>query len=626
MFSIGERVIGDGQPCFIIAEAGMNHNGSLAMALQLVEVAVKAGADAIKFQKRDLQHIYHPDLLDNPNSAEWAFQYMIPFLKAAELSEGDFLTIQAYCQQQGIRFMCTPWDKPSLDMLEQMNLEAYKVASADLINYPLLEAIAATGKPMILSTGMADFEEIEGAVAFLKARQVQFALLHCVSTYPAPFEALNLRFIEALKQFSVPVGYSAHERGIMIPVVAVTLGACIIEKHITLDRTLPGPDHAASLEPSGFEKMVRDIRHAEVALGVPEKQLARMEVMNRQVLRKSLIATRDLPIGTVITREMVGIKGPGKGLFPNQLDQLLGVQLTRDIQANDYFIEADLTGKATQGDLPRQPFKRPWGLKARFHDLIDVLALKPDLVELHFSEDDIQFPFQAPATPHPQQLFIHAPEFFQQQLLDLGSIEDEHRERSLQILQRTINKAAQLAPHFSGGPVHVVIHVGGMSMDTPKEPTHTTLLRAIETFKQLDSKGVILLPENLPPRPWYLGGQWHQNVFIRAEEMVEFCKALNVGMTLDISHAQLYCTYYNISLSDFVAQCLPHTKHLHLGDARGIDEEGLQIGDGVVPWDDLMAQLAKQDFSWVPEIWNGHLNNFQEFIVAINRLAGFKVL
>jgi N-acetylneuraminate synthase len=479
---------------------------------------------------------------------------------------------------------------------------------------------------MILSTGMADLEEIEAAVGFLKARGAQFALLHCVSTYPAPFEALNLRFIEVLKQFGVPIGYSAHERGIMIPVVALTLGACIIEKHITLDRTLPGPDHAASLEPGGFEKMVRDLRHAETALGVPQKQLARMEVINRHVLRKSLVATRDLPAGTVITREMVGVKGPGKGLFPNQLDQLLGITLARDLKANDYFEEKDLLAAVPQGQIAPHRFNRTWGLKARFHDLIDILALKPELVELHFSEDDVDFPFQAPPSPYPQQLFIHAPEFFQKRLLDLGAMDDEHRERSLHILQRTIDKAAQLAPHFQGGQVNVVIHVGGMSMDAPQEAPAKTLLRAIDTFKLLDPKGLTLLPENLAPRPWYFGGQWNQNVFIAPEDMVQFCKELKVGMTLDISHAQLYCAYANLNLSDFVAQCLPYTKHLHFGDARGIDEEGLQIGQGVIHWDDLMAQLVQQDFSWVPEIWNGHLNNFQDFIVAVNRLAGYKVL
>jgi N-acetylneuraminate synthase len=589
-------------------------------------VAAASGADAVKFQKRDLQHLYPNDLLENPNSAEWAFQYMIPFLKQAELTNEDFGLLADYCRQKGIRFMCTPWDEPSLDFLDPLGLEAYKVASADIVNYPLLQAIAAKGKPMILSTGMATEAEIAGAADFLRGLGVPFALLHCVSTYPAPFESLNLRYIENLKAHGVPVGYSGHERGIVIPIVALTLGACIIEKHITLDRTLPGPDHAASLEPGGFDRLVRDIRNAETALGLPEKQLARMEIMNRQVLRKSLVAARDLPAGTVVTGDMVAIKGPGKGLFPNQLAQLLGVKLGRDLKAEDYFTEKDLQVRGPEGRLRGVASRRPWGLKARFHDLLEVLSMKPQLVELHFSEDDLHHVFTPPASPYPQQLFIHAPEFFQQRLVDFSSPDEDHREQSLQLIQQTIDRAAELQHHFSGGPAHVVIHVGGMTMDDPRESNETYLRRAADTFRRLDARGLILLPENLPPRPWYLGGQWHQNIFIRAEEMIAFCQELGVGMTLDISHAQLYCNFYQVSLKDFVRACLPHTRHLHFGDARGIDEEGLQIGEGMVAWDDLMAQLQKQEFSWVPEIWNGHLNQFEDFIVALNRLAGYKVL
>jgi N-acetylneuraminate synthase len=625
-FYIGDRAVGEGQPCFIIAEAGVNHNGDVQMAMRLVDVAVAAGADAVKFQKRDLQHLYSAELLDNPNSAEWAFQYMISFLKQAELSDEEFYAVQDYCRQTGIRFMCTPWDKPSLDFLEGMGLEAYKVASADVVNFPLLEDIARTGKPMILSTGMATLDEIAQTVDFLNDLGATFALLHCVSTYPAPFESLNLRFIETLKQFGVPVGYSSHERGIVMPVVAMTLGACIIEKHITLDRTLPGPDHAASLEPQGFERLVRDIRNAEISMGNAEKQLAHMEMMNRQVLRKSLIAIRDLPTGTVITREMVGVKGPGKGLTPQRLPELIGVTLNRDIKADDYFVESDLQARRQQARLNINGLRRTWGLKARFHDLMTILEQKPQLVELHFSEKDIDHAFDPPPQPYPQRLFIHAPEFANHRLLNMSAGDEETREITLQLVQQTIDKAAELQPFFAGGTVGVVIHVGGMTMDEPTEANAVYLRRAIETFKRLDSRGLILLPENLPPRPWYFGGQWHQNIFIRAEEMVEFCQEVGVGMTLDISHAQLYCNFYNVSLADFTKLCLPYTRHLHFADARGIDEEGLQVGEGMVKWDELLNLLAQEDFTWVPEIWNGHLNNFEPFITAVNRLAGYRVL
>lgn len=618
-----DRRIGPGEPCFIIVEAGVNHNGSLEMALQLVDAAMAAGGDAVKFQKRDLKTLYPAGLLDNANSAEWAFQYLLPILKQIELSDDEFRQIKVHCDQKGIRFMCTPWDEASVDFLESLGVELYKVASADLVNLPLIAKIVATGKPLILSTGMATVEEIRYTVDFLKAREADFALLHCVSTYPAPFENLNLRFIESLKEFDVPVGYSSHERGIAIPLVALALGATIIEKHLTLDRTLPGPDHAASLEPQGMEKLIRDIRHAEQALGRPEKKLSSMEQLNRHLLRKSLVAAVDLPAGTIITPSIVKVIGPGKGLSPQRLNELVGKTLRRPIKQDDYFTENDLKQEEVTLLDPGR-IHHAWGFKARFHDLAAMLEKKPRLVELHFSAEDVDQPFTPPPNPHPQQLFIHAPEFAHSRLLDLCALDDTIRQRAIQLVQRTIDKAAQLRPHFSG-PVGVVIHVGGMSMDEPISDRQLLLRRAVEAFKQLDPKGTILLPENLPPRPWYLGGQWYQNVFIRAEELIEFCQELGVGMTLDISHAQLYCNSANVRLADFVRRCLPYTRHLHLGDAAGIDGEGLQIGDGVVDWDEIMALLVKEEFTWVPEIWSGHLNGAAGFIEAINRLSRFGI-
>ncbi len=617
--TIGERRIGTNEPCFIIAEAGVNHNGSLDMALKLVDVAADAGADAVKFQKRDLKQLYPTGLLNDPNSAEWAFQYMLPILKQTELTDDDFVKIKAHCDGRGIRFMCTPWDETSLAFLESLGVLAYKVASADLVNTPMLDSIVRTGRPLILSTGMATLSEVERSVAFLKEQEASFALLHCVSTYPAPFESLNLRMIETLAQFNVPVGYSGHERGIAVPVAALAMGACIIEKHITLDRTLPGPDHPASLEPGGIQRLVRDIRNVELAMGGREKHLSTMEMLNRQVLRKSLVAACPLSKGTIVTRDMVAVKGPGKGLSPQRLDELIGTVLERDVAGDEYFTEGDL--KVGVGAvIVTENLHRPWGLKARFHDLADILEKKPQLVELHFSESDVDHLFEPPLKPYLQQLFIHAPEFSDSRLLDLCSMDDEVRERSIALIQRTIDKAVTLRQHFAG-PVGVVIHVGGMSMDEPIRDRAKLLQRAVDAFKQFDAKGTVLLPENLPPRPWYLGGQWFQNVFIRPEEMIEFCQETGTGMTLDISHAQLYCNIYERDLREFVRICLPLVRHLHLADASGIDGEGLQIGEGVVQWDDLLTLLAREDFTWVPEIWSGHLHNGAGFVEAINRLG-----
>lgn len=618
---IGDHPVGAGQPCFIIAEAGINHNGNVEMALQLVDLAADAGADAVKFQKRHLPSLYPAALLDDSNLAEWSFQYLLPILEQCELSDEEFHRIADHCRDRGIRFMCTPWDSSSLEFLETLGIEAYKVASADLVNLPLLDSIAHTDKPLILSTGMSTLEEIERTAAHLSERGASFALLHCVSTYPAPFEGLSLRFIETLKRFGVPVGYSSHERGIAMPVAAITLGASIVEKHITLDRTLPGPDHPASLEPAGIHKLVRDIRHLEAALGAHEKELSAMELQNQLVFRKSLAAARRLEAGTVVTPEMVTTMGPGKGLSPQRLDDLIGVTLRRDLDQGEYFTEADLAA-AGPDTLMSDTLKRPWGLKARFHDLDEVLAMRPDLVELHFSDDDLQHAFDPPPQPHPQQLVIHAPEFTEQRLVDLCSEDDEWRETSIDLMQRTIDRAAELGQHFSG-QVQVVMHVGGMSINEPVTDLDPLIARAVDSFRRFRTHGVVLLPENLPPRPWYLGGQWYQNLFTHPEHMIEFCRELDVDMALDVSHAQLLCAASGRDLGEYVSLCLPYSRHLHLADAAGIDREGLQIGEGVIDWEQLLALLSDKDFTWVPEIWSGHLHNHAGFVRAVNRLAAY---
>ena len=339
------------------------------------------------------------------------------------------------------------------------------------------------------------------------------------------------------------------------------------------------------------------------------------------MLRKSLVAARDIPAGTTVSREMVGVKGPGKGLSPQRIDELIGTRLDRDVQADELFTEGDLrTGvdrvldpSPTAAELgPQDPLSRPRGDPGE--------ETRAGGVPLQRGRR--RPPLRSAGNTSPQALFVHAPEFTGSRLLDLCSEDDEWREASIQLIQRTIDKTAELAEHFTGPP-GIVIHVGGMSMDEPIADREGLLARAVDSFKALDNRGLTLMPENLPPRPWYLGGQWHQNVFIRAEEMIEFCQELGLGMTLDVSHAQLFCNVYNQSLEDFVRLCLPHVRHLHLADANGIDGEGLQIGEGVVEWEAILELLSREDFTWVPEIWSGHLHHGAGFIEAIHRLSRF---
>lgn len=617
-FRIGDRLIGGGAAVYIIAEIGINHNGRLDIARQLIDVAVEAGADAVKFQRRSLPHVYQEQLLANPNLGEQAFQYLIPLLKEIELSEEQFHALTTHARNKQIEFLCTPFDPPSADFLEVLGVRAYKIASADLTNLELLEHVAAKGKPMILSTGMSTDEEVCATVQALQSMKAQFALLHCNSTYPAPFETVNLRYLERLKRFGVPVGYSGHERGIAIATAAVALGACIVERHITLDRTLPGPDHAASLEPQGFAKQVRDIRNLQAAMGDGIKRMNQGEVLNRELLGKSLVAAVRIPKGTSITKAMVTAKSPGKYLSVQRRDELLGRQAIRELHPDEPFTEEDLGVPAPATVSTRLTVR--WGFKARFHDLDALMRYRPRVVELHLTDEDLNQPFTPPRR-YDQELFLHAPDYAFRSLVNLCSEHASQRDASIAIIQRTIDRAKELARHFQGRPT-IIVHVGGMSLE-PLADAQPLLARLRESLGQLQRDGVEVLLENLPPRPWYFGGQYVSNVFMDAHEVVKVCGELGFGACFDVSHAQLYCNMTGQTLRAYIEVIRPLTKHLHLADAHGIDGEGLQIHDGEVDFQEVLAAFRGRDVSLVPEIWRGHQRGGEGFLIALERLAQY---
>jgi N-acetylneuraminate synthase len=334
---LANHTLGPGFPCFIIAEAGVNHNGDPDLARQLVEVAVQAGANAVKFQTFKAERI----VTSSAPKAEYqktttsAAESQYEMLRRLELSEIMHRDLMAICQQQDILFLSTPFDEDSADMLQALDIAAFKVPSGEITNLPLLAHIARKQQPMILSTGMAHLGEVDEAVRTIRQMgNEQLILLHCVSNYPADPADANLRAMQTMATaFHAPVGYSDHTPGIEVSLAAVALGACVIEKHFTLDRSLPGPDHRASLEPDELIALVRGIRTVEAALGSGLKQPARSEANTAAVARKSLVAASDSPAGRVLTREAVAIRRPGTGLPPSVLPHLLGRTVRIDITA-----------------------------------------------------------------------------------------------------------------------------------------------------------------------------------------------------------------------------------------------------------------------------------------------------
>ena len=421
---IGDRLIGDGHPTYIVAEIGVNHNGIPQLAFELIDVAVDAGADAVKFQKRKLEKIYPQKYLDNVNAGEKSLRYLLPILQQVELPESTYHEIVAYCKKKGITFLCSPFDRESADFLETLDVPAFKVASADLTNLPLLDHLVKKGKPLILSTGMSRSDEVDFTVKYLKERGAQFALLHCNSTYPAAFEDINLRYMDQLRKYDVPVGYSGHERGIAVSTVAAALGANILERHVTLDRAMDGPDHAASLEPQGFKKMVRDIHMVSLALGTgEEKFFSRGEILNRETLAKSLVAAQHIDPGEVITDEKVTVKGPGLGLSPQRYPELLGRRAERAIEADEPFVESDL-GIRPELDM-EHTLPMQWGFTVRFRDYEELLVYKPRFLEFHFTDQDLDEHY--PGADYDMPLVVHAPEFWDRTLVDLCSLDEKQR-------------------------------------------------------------------------------------------------------------------------------------------------------------------------------------------------------
>jgi N,N'-diacetyllegionaminate synthase len=333
---IDGRPVGGGQPCYVIAEAGVNHNGSVAIARQLIDAAVEAGADAVKFQSFDAEELV------TAAAEKAAYQVattgggsQLQMLQQLQLDAGIFADLRDYSRDCGIAFLSSPFDAGSADMLAELGVPAFKIASGEITNLDLLRHVSALGRPIILSTGMAWMTEVETAVqAMREAGAPSFALLHCLSAYPAPPAEVNLRAIDTLREaFACPVGLSDHTQGTAVGIAAVARGAAIVEKHLTVDRTLPGPDHQASLEPRAFRDFVAAIREVEAALGDGEKRPAASERAVAIAARRSLVTACAIAAGEQITDAMIVARRPGTGLPPSARSELLGLRARIDLAA-----------------------------------------------------------------------------------------------------------------------------------------------------------------------------------------------------------------------------------------------------------------------------------------------------
>lgn len=625
---VGDSEIGADFPVFVIAEIGLNHNGDVDRGRELVDRAVEAGADGIKFQMRDLQSLYRHSGATDDATEDLGSQYVLDLLSRFELPPEQMFELFDRCRDAGVPALCTAWDRASVARLDDYGIDAFKIASADMTNHPLLRAVAATGRSTLVSTGMSDEHEIIGSIGVLRSSGVPFALLHCNSTYPAPFRDVNLRYLARLGELGrCPVGYSGHERGHHVAVAAVAVGASIIEKHLTLDRSLEGNDHRVSLLPGEFSRMVTEIAEVRESLGSEDaRKPSQGELMNRVTLAKSLVAVRDLAAGELVEAPDVTVKGPGRGLQPNRLDDLLGKRLRREVPAGDFFYESDTEDACSS---PRQySFARPWGVPVRYHDAVRIIdAAAPDFVEFHLSYKDLELDpadFLRPAETC--AVAVHSPDLFSgDHILNLASDEDAYWRRSLDELRRTIDTAGRIAAHFKSSrrPV-LIVSMGGFSADAPwpKSERARGYDRVAAALDKVDQTSVEIVAQTLPPFPWYLGGQLFCNLFVDPDDTLEFSSTTGIGLCLDVSHSKLAANHRHVAFSEWVERFGPAVRHLHIVDAAGVDGEGLQVGDGEIDFAVLAEQLDRlcPDVGFIPEIWQGHKNGGEGFWTALDRL------
>ena len=626
-FQIGRHRVSADDPTLVIAEIGNNHQGDVAFAKELVDLAAESGADIVKFQLRDMDALYRQSGAAT-GGEDLGAQYTLNLLAKYSLPADKMIEVFDHCRERDLDILCTPWDTPSVTVLADYGVPGLKVASADMTNNALLQDMFTTGLPLIVSTGMSTEDEIKQAAELLQDSGSPFAMLHCQSTYPAPFKDINLRYLNRLAEISGgPVGYSGHERGFHIPIAAVAMGARIIEKHFTTDRDLEGNDHKVSLLPTEFAQMVSRIRELEESLGCGDaRAVSTGESMNRVNLAKSLVAARRIEVGDLITRDDVDVKSPGRGLQPNRMDELVGRTSQRVVEAGDFFYPGDLTDEVSQGR--QYHFRRPWGLPVRYHDMAKLIEhCTPDFVEFHMSYKDVELDIHDIFDRQlPFGFTVHLPDLYAGDfIVNLASPDDAVWERSIVETQKCIDITRDLTQYFTiDQPPIFIATMGGFTADGFVDPSERPKMyaRIAQAIERLDHSEVRLTAQTLPPYPWLMGGQQYHNLFMGLEDTVEFCEQYGQRITLDISHSKLAANFHKRPFSEYVEKLAPFTEHLHIVDAEGVDGEGPQIGEGEVDWPVTARQLEElaPGVPFIPEIWMGHTNNGEGFWTALDRL------
>tara|TARA_Y100000816_G_scaffold292490_1_gene288053 strand:+ start:5688 stop:7928 length:2241 start_codon:yes stop_codon:yes gene_type:complete len=620
-FTITNSLEASDENIVFIGEVGNNHNGSLKIGKKIIDAVEVSGAQVVKFQHRSMTNLYV-----NEESSTLGAEYVKDLVIKYGLEIKDLAKLFEYSKDAGLTVMCTPWDEVALKELEETNLvEAYKVASADATNLSLISKIIKTRKPIVISTGMTHNHEIEELINFLQEREANYALLHCNSAYPPPYEDLNLRYLETLKRISfAQVGYSGHERGHHCVHAAISLGARIIEKHITIDNKMEGSDHKVSLLPEEFKTMVESSNEVLESLGSNVfRTMSQGEKINRVALGKSAFSTKKLNKGDILKMTDVTFLSPGDGLQPNQVGKYFGKKIYNSLDKGKMVLPFNF-------DQDREfnqsfSFKRKWGVPVRHRDVKEFSKIfNSPILEVHFSYNDLSLDHKKYfEDKFGKELVFHAPELFENDYIIDLTFSKNQSSKSFECLQRTIDAALEIKNLQNiNDSVPIILNCGGfsefnfLSTDDRKQKSDN-LINNLLAFK---SDEYHILPQTMPPFPWHFGGKRFHNIFTDFENIQYITKNSENRICLDLSHTAMFCNYKDIDLYDFVGSISQLVEHMHISDCKGVSDEGLQIGEGSIDFDNVANRLNDFGDSFILEIWQGHEDMGKGFSTAFKRL------
>jgi sialic acid synthase SpsE/sugar phosphate isomerase/epimerase len=629
-FRIGNHSIRSKEDFILIAEIGNNHNGSIMNAFELIKKAKYSGAHIAKFQMRDLSLLYG----NIGHSQDLSTEYVVNLLQKNSMKHEELFECFDFCKEIGITPLCTPFDLNSLERLEHYGMDGYKIGSCDLSNYELLNAVIETEKPIILSTGMSNDEDIDSAIKILEDNYSNYVLCHTNSTYPTPYTDVNLDYIDTLKsKTNSVIGYSGHERGFHIPLAAFIKGAQVIEKHYTLDKNQEGNDHKVSLLPDEFLNLKKYLDDISKSFGIGYKrEITQGEAINRVALAKSIFCSRPIKKGDLINESNITIRSPGNGLSPKYKNALIGRQSLRDIESGEPFQINDLEQKEhTEKIRNINNFK--WAIPVRHRDVYKLHKLfKPPAIEFHLSAKDLTIKDEEILKyPLDSEVIIHAPEQFDEDfIIDLFSENTDISNHSIKLLDEVFLKAIKICEllKFKQRP-KVIVNCGGHSKDKflEKSEQFKMIKNFIKNYKKLNMYNCRFLAQTMPPFPWHFGGQAFHNQFTSSDNIINILNELNneVEICLDISHSFMWCNYSNDDIFSYIEKISPFIAHIHISDAANESEEGLQIGKGNINFRKLLNVLlkVKSRATLLPEIWQGHDDDGQGFRIALNKLANY---